>query len=474
MIGQEFFLTCLFCFCFSFDSDFDDDDEDDEDENSLRQQALRVIAERRDREYVARMQAQAAAIALEQRQLEEKKREAEIKRRRWTWPLMGVMTTVFLAYYISRKFPDGLNLMHIVFPHLAPVKNVCFYDSPGIEDDFTSDEKCQPKEATEERGPVLVTWKECPEGAVCQDGLLQKCPPLLQIHDDYCYLSTKSNATLKDIKELLHVWTVQSYCGGNDEANHAIATWADRPFFHYSRVVGELEAKYDPKLIVLGNQTRAKKNGPENLPLFILEQEGNDLWLGLHPKAPFKLHFTCRVARGIMKVVYLITYILNVVFIFTWDLTKQLSVFYYQAFKEAPGYVSAATLFSILLFQALKRRYRQNVQRAEKNAEIVAVREDVQQQLEEAAAHAENGNASDLSLTWLCEKIAWKRHQMSKKGRVNMVRNVWPCVVQDIEEDSRIQTIVRTENSVRVKYWKWVAPVSAKYRNNGRFVRFDQ
>jgi hypothetical protein len=307
-------------------------------------------------------------------------------------------------------------------------------------------------------------------------GKLVECPPLHQIHDGACYLSTKSNATLKGMHQLLHDWTVQAHCQGHVEANRSLGKWSDRPFFHFSRLVGELGGGYDPRLVMLGNQTKTKK-GVE-IPLFVIEQHGKDLWLALHPKVQIKVPFTCKIGRFIFGLVFLITTVLGIVLTATWSITSQLSILYYGAFMEAPLYVGFASIFLTGLSFAIYGRWVIRIKRDQRNLEVVNVREDVHKRLESAAGH-------EINVQWLCQDISWKRHEMSKQGRRNLEKHVWPHVVRDITEDGRIQKLVKTEQGKRMDYWKWTAPIApssanrsgtgALYSNsNGRNVRFDQ
>jgi len=465
--------------------DDDDDDEDDEDHNSLRQQALRVIAERRDREYVARMQAQAAAIAREQRQMEQERKDAENKRKKVTRPLSYMAIMVFLTWWMVRTFPNGLNWMELLFPHLLPKKHVCFESSTAIRMDENGEElppvpivpRCQakPVDYVDEDGrTVSIQWKACPTGATCEGGDLLECPRLYAIHHDYCYLSSKSNETLQQLQDFLHEWSVCAYCNGrHEEANNDVAPWVGRPFFKYSVVVGELECDYDPSLLILGNQTITKK-GVE-VPLFVLEQEDSDMWVALHPQVPLVISYTCRIVRFVIFTVFILTTLLAMAATIIGDVIQQCSILYYSAFMESPVYVGSGTVIFLLVSVAARARWMENRKREQRDLEILAVRADVHERLEDQSSE---GRA--LSVEWLAQDISWKRHEMSKQGRKNLLKHVWPKVVGDIMEDGRIQKVVRTEQGKRMEYWKWVAPssmpvsASAPYGSRERMVRFDQ
>lgn len=451
---------------------FDFDDDDDDDHNSLRQQALRVIAERRDREYVARMQAQAAAIAQEQRQMESEQREADRRRSRWTRPLSGVFIVCLSSWYIARSFPNGLNLTELFFPHWLPRQIICFHDTGDRFGEVPTQlvPRCENKEADykdEDGRSVEVHWKLCPTGAVCERGDLLKCPRLYQVHDNHCYLSTESNATLQDLHNLLHEWTVRAYCSGYDDSiNQNIAKWADRPFFHYSRLVGELECGYDPSLVMLGNQT-VNKNGIE-VPLFLLEHDDPDLWMALHPMADMKIPTLCFVGRTFLGLLFLLSALFAMIASASLSAFRQLIIWYYGAFLEAPLYVGLSTFFCVCFASATYSRWVERTEREQRNLEIVQVRGEVHKRLGESDDKA-------VSVEWLSQDIAWKRYEMSKRGRRNLIKNIWPHVVRDIAEDGRIQKIAKTEDGKRVEYWKWVAPtVSTSFGGRDGRVCFDQ
>mmetsp|Transcript_12587 Transcript_12587/g.27684 ORF Transcript_12587/g.27684 Transcript_12587/m.27684 type:complete len:738 (-) Transcript_12587:202-2415(-) len=463
----------------SDDGDFDDsdDDDDDDDHNSLRQQALRVIAERRDREYVARMQAQAAAIAREQAKMEKERKEAENKRKRWTTPLYYLFLIIMASYFLARIFPNGLDLFEVLFPSHFPKTQVCFENSHPKHLDEPNGSLitvCEPKPddfVDMDGRKVNIVWQGCPRGAKCSGGKLEECPRLYDIHDNYCYLSTESNETLANIHKLLERWSIDAHCSVNEEANVDVGTWAARPFFHYSRVVGELECGYDPSLLFLGNETILKKG--KAVPLFLLEQTEKDLWLALHPQVPITIPMTCQAARTIMFVCFGLATIVGMFASFVWSVAQHLMYLYYGAFVESPLYVGLTSLILGALSRNLYQRWLERKKKEDRENEVLRVRGLVLNRLEEAA---NEGRALDAER--LKSDIAWAEHQMSRKGRRNMVKFVWPHVLGDINEDNRVHKVVRTENGKSVTYWKWVAPSAPTSPSMGgirqRMVRFDQ
>ena len=520
------------------DDDYDDDDDDDDDDvnEELRQQALQVIAERRDRERLQQAQADAAAYQRRRQAEQERARQWRRKQVIFWGPLVLTGLVVWLSVVLAGYHPQGVSSLQLVqwmwhsvtgqreFGTAVVVQ--CFLDSPqddeGNNDTVELDPQCVPvsteheldddSEETENQDvetnvnetdvvPAIqervIEWVPCPRHAHCRGGRIVSCPRLHQVHEGSCYLSEEANATMDAVHQLLHDWTVQSYCQveGNIDANHTVGTWTNRPFFHYSRVVGELECGYDLQLLYLANLTsssphlkaipakqqkqRAKQqlqqwNGGAvvgTVPYYArfvleLDKDTQDMWIALHPDMPVQIPRLCYYGRIVVGIVFFVTAILSVVLVAVWELTQQSLFLFFSALSVSPLYVGLTSVSLVALATSVYRRFVQRQQRQDREQKVLTVRHHVHMRLQEEAALALSKNdeedemAGQVSSNWLCQDMAWKLHEMSRRDREILVTQIWPHVVRDIREDGRVGKTVRIEGTQRVEYWKWMPPVT--------------
>jgi hypothetical protein len=317
------------------------------------------------------------------------------------------------------------------------VRNICFRDSLNSQD--AQDSVQMSHLCVGDDQPIL--WKECPTDAYCQGGSLLQCPDGFFVHSHGCFLDASSNETLNAVLELLQEWTAVDTCYGNLERFEKYG-YGNRPLFHFSRVAGELEMGYNPKLITVGNHSR----------FLLLSPSKDEIWIGLHPTIKVPLSYSCHAELALVTVCSWINWVVMTAVQILWFVVRT----YISALYRYPLKVASAT---VIVYFALKQIYVKWKARAEKK------------QLEKDREACWNASLEILSsdptkgffIDDLSEKVAWKLHSMSSEGRCRVTKQIMPQLERELRKHQSVKLERNVRNGVPADKLQWVDPAQ-----NGR------
>lgn len=301
-----------------------------------------------------------------------------------------------------------------------------------------------------------TVFRPCPKGAWCSGGALERCNRdgrhlEVSAAGDQCVLSAASNATIQEFEKKLTEWTVEDGCTREGCAYTAKRMNGDGiPLFYYTQLVGEFEdIEWDMKLLEVANAARFAETGKH---VFFTMRENDNHLIGLHPDQYVPLPFSCVLKRGTLYLVAAfamsVWLIFRTVVAWLFDIVKDL----FFTFPLVSTMVSLVGLLGLWAVYAIRSGQRNKQQLLN---DVVDCRDKVYRILADRQEH---------QTIHIRDQISFLVCPTSKGGRKRIQSTVWPRVVGDIRQDTRIHkrvvaTVVQAgagAGSERREYWKWV------------------
>jgi hypothetical protein len=296
----------------------------------------------------------------------------------------------------------------------------------------------------------------CPKGAWCAGGALERCNRdsrhfEVSAAGDQCVLSAASNATIQEFEQKLTEWTVQDGCTREGCPYTAKRMNGDAfPLFYYTQLVGEFEdTDWDMKLLEVANAARFAATGKH---VFYTVRENDNHLIGLHPDQYVPLPFSCVLKRGTLYLVatFAMSFwlIFRTVVAWLFDIVKDL-FFTFPLVSTMVSLVGFVGLWTIYTIRSAQRNKQQLL------LDVVECRGKVCIILADRHEHQTIHIRDELSFQ-VCPK--------SKTGRKRIQSVVWPRVVGDIRQDTRIERRVVAVAATAAgggagekrEFWKWV------------------
>jgi hypothetical protein len=313
-------------------------------------------------------------------------------------------------------------------------------------------------------------FEPCPDSAYCAGGALKHCDYdgryfEVSSNGDQCVLTAASNATVQQLIDTLHEWTIQDHCfnkGCVYTVKHLSEDDAGHPLF---RLVCDL------KLLELANVARYAETGKY---VFFIMHENDNYLIGLHPDQQVLRPHECNLKRDVKR--FLIPKVIwayftfRAVFATLLDFTADLVMGVYFIFTAVfttlsdflvdlfPPIVSAlAVLVGLTGFFLVKVIRGRQLQKEELLLDIVVCRGRVWDIL--ARDFREEHQSVHIR-----DQICLQIYPISQSGRKYIQSTVWPRVVGDIRQDTRIRkrdvavAAAAGGGAVEMReYWQWVA-----------------
>jgi uncharacterized membrane protein YuzA (DUF378 family) len=221
-----------------------------------------------------------------------------------------------------------------------------------------------------------------------------------------------------------------------------------RPLFYYTQLVGEFEdTDWDMKLLEVANAARYAATGKH---VFFTLLENNNHLIGLHPDQYVPLPFSCVMKRGALYLVATLAMSIWLIFraVVAWlfDVVKDL-FFAFPLVSTMVSLVGLAGLWSVYLIRSGQRNKQQLL------TDVVECRDKVCLILADRQEH---------QTIHIRDQISFQVCPTSKGGRKRIQTAVWPRVVGDIRQDTRIHkrvvAVAATAAGAGEKreYWMWV------------------
>jgi hypothetical protein len=321
----------------------------------------------------------------------------------------------------------------------------CFEDSPeeNVDDDFNVAlvAYCAGAE---------TVFLPCPKAASCAGGVLERCNGRhyeVSPAGDHCLLTEVVNATILQYLGLLHEWTVHDEChrdGCPYVVKHDAAT--GRPLFAYAQLVGEMELGWDRKIAEAANY-RAELDGKQ---VFITERDGDNHLIGLHSDQFVALPSGCALKKSVQfflgALAMAVWLVFQAVFAWLWDLVAD--VFF--SFPLVSTIISVVGLVGLWIVSSI-RKVKSNKRKLLRD--IVECRDKVCRILADRQEH---------QTIHIRDQISFEVCPTSKVGRTRILQQVWPRVVGDIRQDTRVDKRVVAVADIagnatdKREYWKWI------------------
>jgi hypothetical protein len=271
----------------------------------------------------------------------------------------------------------------------------------------------------------------CPEGGICRHGKLIDCPSSFYQISEFkgeCVLTERSTDTLASLTELLHEWSVGEQCG-----------WGSLPMlFKYSKLqlAKPMDLATNPlEISILENE-------------FITEHRDDGLYIGLSEDYPLRVPLWCRVTKFVKGALGFFGSLFVVWF------HSLLSVMY--------ACLSAYPIFSLVGLVVLLIVKRGRDYRAYRSK---LVRDIAQVRLMTYELLQENSSQAHVALH-IRDEIAMTRYPDSKLERQYLIKDVWPRVVPDFQQDNRVRKSKKVIEGKPRDVWQWVAAASTKKKAN--------
>jgi hypothetical protein len=312
----------------------------------------------------------------------------------------------------------------------------CFYDTAQEEDVY--------ERPTDPVLGVICRLPEvpCPEGGICKYGLLQDCSHRhrqVASTKDACILTNDANQTLLAAQQFLEIWTVQHLChveGCAFAVQKPEGTSSTGPWFLFSQLVGELDVEWDLELF---SQVPAKFS--------IHKQENDSILIALSNEfidQSLPVPWWCLLKRWTVGSVLLL--VNSILAVFRFLAMGSFSVVKTYPMSCLSALAAIFTLVVIVRFRSERGRLR---------AQVAKVCRMARRRLQDAAP-------AKVPVLHVRDEIAWELYPNAEADRKYLKTNVWPRVMQDLEQDNRIGKESAVVDRKFQRTWQWLAVTPRK------------
>jgi hypothetical protein len=343
------------------------------------------------------------------------------KKMTWSRSMVGAVIAGIFSYFIVQEgvfysvFSEQLSNQMETKPASEPL---CFFDSAVVYDAEEVVPSCN-----KEDGVACPTW------GVCETGQIVGCSSTYyQVSDnkDGCVLTDESKDALSSLQEVLEEWSAREQCRSG--------AFETRPLFKYS----ELQLAKPTELA-------SDRLDPNVLQAeFIVERRQDGLYVGLSDEHNLKLPFSCGAGESIKKMLGRCGNLLMLAF-------HGLVSMAWSCFSAYP----LISLVGLLVVLIVKRGRDYRAYRSKLVREIAQVRQMAYELLQEVSSE------SHVALH-VRDDIAMTLYPESKSRREHLIKDVWPRVVPDFQQDNRIRKSTRMIEGKPRDVWQWVAVSSTK------------
>ena len=268
---------------------------------------------------------------------------------------------------------------------------------------------------------------ECPDNAVCIDGLLHSCLDPYQIMamtGDACILSKEANATLEQVQTTLIEWTIQHHCTfqGCKLARNANTRG---PVFPATNLLENV----DEVLLAQGKDLVLTKDEVGTILVGL-----SDHYMEHKIVFPWLCWSFLLVIQSIQALSGLILGFLGFCIRIVWSTSV------------AHPWVS---LTSLITLWVLRKYYRRQMDYKVLLNDVAEVRHLAHQKL--------MSDSLEHVVLHLRDEVALDLHPTSKTNRDYLILKVWPRVVADIRLDNRVHKTTQMVHGKPRDMWQWVA-----------------